>query len=141
MRRHCLDALFLIQVYLGSEICPSVLGIVDFEFLLSTSEILLCSMSASHVKIVPLLDAHQLLMLFALLLFILLILLFFHHQNEHNHEDDDDDDHHHHYYYYYYYCSLRFTKIVLLKQKRYKFRLRFKFVRYILKDSHRPHVC
>jgi hypothetical protein len=35
------------------------------EFLLGVSETLLCSMSALHVKIVPLLDVHQLLMLFA----------------------------------------------------------------------------
>jgi hypothetical protein len=35
-----------------------------FEFLLGTSETLFCSMSA-HVKIIPLLDAHQLLMLSA----------------------------------------------------------------------------
>jgi hypothetical protein len=35
------------------------------EFLLGTSETLLCSMSALQVKIVPLLDVHQLLMLFA----------------------------------------------------------------------------
>jgi hypothetical protein len=35
------------------------------EFLLGTSETLLCSMSALPVKIVPLLDLHQLLMLFA----------------------------------------------------------------------------
>jgi hypothetical protein len=35
------------------------------EFLLGISETLYCSMSALHVKIVPLLDVHQLLMLFA----------------------------------------------------------------------------
>jgi hypothetical protein len=35
------------------------------EFLLGTSETLLCSMSALKVKIVPLLDVHQLIMLFA----------------------------------------------------------------------------
>jgi hypothetical protein len=35
------------------------------EFLLGISEILLCSMSARHLKIVPLLDVHQLLMLSA----------------------------------------------------------------------------
>jgi hypothetical protein len=35
------------------------------EFLLGISETLLCSMSAPHVKVVSLLDAHQLLMLFA----------------------------------------------------------------------------
>jgi hypothetical protein len=36
-----------------------------FEFLHGITETLLCSMSASHVKIVPLLDVHQPLMLFA----------------------------------------------------------------------------
>jgi hypothetical protein len=36
-----------------------------FEFLLGISGGLLCSMSAPHVKIVPLLDVRQLLMLFA----------------------------------------------------------------------------
>jgi hypothetical protein len=35
------------------------------EFLLGLSEALLHSMSVPHVKIVPLLDVHQLLMLFA----------------------------------------------------------------------------
>jgi hypothetical protein len=35
------------------------------EFLLGISVTLLCSMSALHVKIVPLLDVHQLLMLSA----------------------------------------------------------------------------
>jgi hypothetical protein len=38
------------------------------EFLLGISATLLCSMSAPHVKIVPLLDVHQLLMLFARML-------------------------------------------------------------------------
>jgi hypothetical protein len=36
-----------------------------FEFLLGISETLLCSMSAPHLEIVPLLDVHQLLMLSA----------------------------------------------------------------------------
>jgi hypothetical protein len=36
-----------------------------FEFLLGISEISHCSMSAPYVKIVPLLDVHQLLILFA----------------------------------------------------------------------------
>jgi hypothetical protein len=36
-----------------------------FEFLLGTSETLLCSASAPQVKVVPLLDTHQLLMLSA----------------------------------------------------------------------------
>jgi hypothetical protein len=31
MRRHRLDALFFIQVYLGSKFCPSVLEIVDIR--------------------------------------------------------------------------------------------------------------
>jgi hypothetical protein len=36
-----------------------------FEFLLGISEILLCTYSVPHVKTVRLLDAHQLLILFA----------------------------------------------------------------------------
>jgi hypothetical protein len=63
MRRHRLDALFLTQVYFGFKISPSVLELLVSEFLLGISEIFLCSMSAPHVKIVPLLDVHQLLML------------------------------------------------------------------------------
>jgi hypothetical protein len=35
------------------------------EFVLGISDTLRCSMSAAHLKIVPLLDMHQLLMLFA----------------------------------------------------------------------------
>ncbi|PNF35161.1 hypothetical protein B7P43_G08774, partial [Cryptotermes secundus] len=64
-RRHCLDALFLIQVYFGSKFCPSLLEIVGLEFLLCISEILHCSMFAPYLKIVLLLDAQQLLMLSA----------------------------------------------------------------------------
>jgi hypothetical protein len=63
MRKHRLDALFLIQVYFGSKFCPFWKFLV-FEFLLGISETLLCSMSASQVKIDSLLDVHQLLMLF-----------------------------------------------------------------------------
>jgi hypothetical protein len=65
MRRYCLDELFLIQVYLGYKFCPSVLKLFVLEFLLGISETWLCSMDAPHVKIVPLLDVNQLLMLFA----------------------------------------------------------------------------
>jgi hypothetical protein len=61
MRRHRLDALFLIQIYLDSQFCFSVLEIGG-EFLLGMSETLFSSMSAPHVKIVPLLDVHQLIM-------------------------------------------------------------------------------
>jgi hypothetical protein len=75
--------LFLNQLYLGSKFCSSVLEIV-FEFLLGISETLLCSMSAPHVKIVPLLDVHQLLWLSAGTLtyseprtFFLIILVFY----------------------------------------------------------------
>jgi hypothetical protein len=39
--------------------------LLAYEFLLGTSEILLCSVSAPQADIVPLLDALQLLMLFA----------------------------------------------------------------------------
>jgi hypothetical protein len=64
IRRHRLDALFLIQVYLLNSVLLFWKLLVS-EFLLGISETLLCSMSASHVKIVPLLDVHQLIMLFA----------------------------------------------------------------------------
>jgi hypothetical protein len=50
VRWHHLVALFLIQVYLGSKFCPSVLEIAVFEFLLGTLETLLCSMSAPQAK-------------------------------------------------------------------------------------------
>jgi hypothetical protein len=63
-RRHRLDALFLTQVYSGSKFCPSVLETVGLKFLLGVSETLHWSMSALQVKIVPLPDTHQLLMLF-----------------------------------------------------------------------------
>jgi hypothetical protein len=56
MRSHHLNILFVIQVYLGSEVCSSVLEIVVLEFLLGTSQTSHCSMSASHVQIVFLLD-------------------------------------------------------------------------------------
>jgi hypothetical protein len=65
MRRHRLDALFLTQVYLGFKFCPSVLEIVGLRVLLDISVIFHCSMSSFHVKIIPLLDVHQLLILFA----------------------------------------------------------------------------
>jgi hypothetical protein len=65
MRRHHLDSLSLVQVYLVSKFCPSVMEILIFEFLLGSSETLLCSVSAPQIKTVPVLDAHQLLMLFA----------------------------------------------------------------------------
>jgi hypothetical protein len=61
MRRHHLDALFFIQVYLGSKFCPSVLEIVGLRVKLKL-ETFLCSMSTPPVKIVPLVDALQLLM-------------------------------------------------------------------------------
>jgi hypothetical protein len=45
-----------------------VVVVLVFEFRFGTSETLLCSMSDPHVKIVPLLDVHQLLVLFAMTL-------------------------------------------------------------------------
>jgi hypothetical protein len=62
MRRHRLDALFLTQLYFGFKFCP-VLEFVVSEFLLGISETLHCSMSAPQVKLAPLLDVHQLLIL------------------------------------------------------------------------------
>jgi hypothetical protein len=71
---------------------------LGFLFLLGISDTLLCSMTAPHVKIVPLLDVHQLLMLFEGTLtyseprtFSLTIFY-----NSYNY----------YYYYYYYYCYI-----------------------------------
>jgi hypothetical protein len=65
MRRHRLDALFLIQVYFGFKSCPSVL---EFVFLRVPAryirDIALFNVW-SFSKLVPLLDVHQLLMLSA----------------------------------------------------------------------------
>jgi hypothetical protein len=55
VRRHRLDA--------RSKFCPLFWKLLVSEFLLCMSGTLHCSMSA-HLKIVPLLDVHQLLMLF-----------------------------------------------------------------------------
>jgi hypothetical protein len=60
-----LDALFFIQVYLGFKFCPSLFEADYLESLLGFSETSLYSISALSLKIVLLLDAHQLLMLFA----------------------------------------------------------------------------
>jgi hypothetical protein len=65
MMKHHLDALFLIQVDIGSKFCPSVLEIVGLRVPSRYIRDLLCSVSAPQVKTVPLLDALQLLMLFA----------------------------------------------------------------------------
>jgi hypothetical protein len=62
-RRYHLDALFLAQVYIGSIIFPSTLE-TAFGFLFDISVIFLCSTSVLLIKIAPLLDALQLLMLF-----------------------------------------------------------------------------
>jgi hypothetical protein len=83
MRRHHFDALFLIQIYLGSELCPTVLETVVSETLIRASETLLHSMSLPQVKIVPLLHALRRPMLFAetskyvfgIILFFLIIFL------------------------------------------------------------------
>jgi hypothetical protein len=60
IRTHRLDALFLTRVYSGSKFCPSVLEIVGLRVPARYIRDF-----ALQVKIVPLLDAHQLLMLFA----------------------------------------------------------------------------
>jgi hypothetical protein len=65
VRRHRLDTLFLTQLYLGSKFRPYLLEIVGLRVPAKYIRTLLCSMSAPHVKIVPLLDVHQLLMLSA----------------------------------------------------------------------------
>jgi hypothetical protein len=57
--------IILFQVYLGSNSVPLFWKLLVLEFLLGTSENFLCSDSAPQVKIVPLLDALQLLFLFA----------------------------------------------------------------------------
>jgi hypothetical protein len=61
-RRCYLDTIFLIQVCSGSKSSPSRLV---FEILLATLEASLCSVSALRVRLVLLLDALQLLMLFS----------------------------------------------------------------------------
>jgi hypothetical protein len=68
MRRHRLDALFLHKSTLVLNSALPFWKLVVSEFLLGISETLHCSVSAPHVKIVHLLDAHQLLMLFAMTL-------------------------------------------------------------------------
>jgi hypothetical protein len=61
-RRDHLDALFLIQVYLGSKFCPSVMETVGLRV---PTRHLLCSTFALQLKTVLLLDVLQLLMLSA----------------------------------------------------------------------------
>jgi hypothetical protein len=56
---------FLFKFTLVSNSARPFWKLVLSEFLLATSETLHCSMSAPHLKIVPLLDVHQLLMLSA----------------------------------------------------------------------------
>jgi hypothetical protein len=55
----------LLKFTLGSKSAFLFWKLLVSEFLLAISEILHCSVSAPRVKIVPLLDVHQLLMLFA----------------------------------------------------------------------------
>jgi hypothetical protein len=64
-RRYHLDALFLIQVYLGSKFCPSVLETVGLHVPTRHLNTFLCSMFALQLKPVLLLDALQPLMLSA----------------------------------------------------------------------------
>jgi hypothetical protein len=56
---------FLLKFTLVSKFALLFWKVLVSEFLLGISEILHCSMSAPRVKIFPLLDVHQLLMLFA----------------------------------------------------------------------------
>jgi hypothetical protein len=56
---------FLLKLTLVSKSALLFWKLLVSEFLLGISEILHCSMSAPRVKIVPLLDVSQLLMLFA----------------------------------------------------------------------------
>jgi hypothetical protein len=56
---------FLLKFTLVSKSARLFWKLLVSEFLLGISEILHCSMSAPRVKIVPLLDVQQLLMLFA----------------------------------------------------------------------------
>jgi hypothetical protein len=65
MRRQQLDALFFTQVYVVLNSAHLLWKLLAFEFLLGTSETLLCSVPAPQADIVPLLDVLQLLMLFA----------------------------------------------------------------------------
>jgi hypothetical protein len=65
MRRHRLDALFLTQFYFGSKICPSVLEIVVLRVPVRYIRDFALFNVCSSCKNVPLLDVHQLLMLFA----------------------------------------------------------------------------
>jgi hypothetical protein len=59
---------FLLKFTLVSKSALLFWKLLVSEFLLGISEILHCSVSAPKVKIVPLLDVHQLVMLFALML-------------------------------------------------------------------------
>jgi hypothetical protein len=65
IRRHRLDASFLLKFTLVWNSALPFWKLLVSEFLLGISETLHCSMSAPHVKIIPLLDVHQPLMLFA----------------------------------------------------------------------------
>jgi hypothetical protein len=56
---------FLLKFTLVSKSARLFWKLLVSQFLLGKSEIFHCSMSAPYVKIVPLLDVHQLLMLFA----------------------------------------------------------------------------
>jgi hypothetical protein len=64
-RRHHLNALFLIQVYLGSKFCLSILETVSFSPYSAPQRLFFCSMFALQLKTVLLLDALQLLILSA----------------------------------------------------------------------------
>jgi hypothetical protein len=65
IRRHRLDDALLIKFTLVSNSARPFWKLLVSEFLLGTTETLRCSVSAPHVKIVPLLVVHQLLVLSA----------------------------------------------------------------------------
>jgi hypothetical protein len=65
LRRHRLDAIFLIQIYFGFKFCPSVLEIVGLRVPARYVSGFALFTVCSSCKIVSLLNVHQLLVLFA----------------------------------------------------------------------------
>jgi hypothetical protein len=59
---HHLNVFFVTQAYSDLKFCPSILEIVSLRVPVGISETLCFSVSAPHLKFVPLLDVHQLLM-------------------------------------------------------------------------------
>jgi hypothetical protein len=65
-RRHHLDALSFVNIYNGFKFCPSLL--LAFAFILEILETFLHLLLVPYVKLVPLLDVHQVQILFAKIL-------------------------------------------------------------------------